>query len=422
MNIEEIFKSSLENSEMPFEPKAWEAMSSRLDQALPVSTPKTSYTWAWVAGVALVAGISAFFFLNGGTSTAARKQQISKVEAAGENTGNTSAAAGNGKAAEDKASNQQGAAQATGPKQGEASRPAIANAASAPAGTPASTKGNTPNDNNIPVAVPTQGPKDAKSAVFIAPKLNDKYCENEKITFKNQNDFAISLASSNGVNFTAEAGQTISVDLSEAGDYFFLLKNADKRYLAPAFKVQQKPRADFFANNETIYKNGLPVNELEASANAKEYAWMNAKGEVLSRDKTPDIHLFTKGQHDITLRVEDANGCASQVTKPVRCEGTYNLLAVTGFNPESTIEDNRTFIPYALLNEQRNIPFEMEIVDPKTGQTVYRTKDANEPWDGIDMNTRQMVPSGATFIWRVSIYKKEVGEPKNVYQGMITRI
>ncbi len=424
MNIEEIIKSSLQNSEMPFDPKAWEAMSSRLDQAMPVSTPKTSYTWAWVASIAVVAGISAFFFINRENQDAVTKHQISTITTP-ESKPEKTAAATEGKAVDNKFHQAATAdrKQATAQTSNDANRQGHIQAGASSAGPIAPLKGSTVNNGGTAATgIIATTPKDARPFVFTAPKVNDRYCENEKVSFKNPNDFAISLVSENGSTYYADGGKTLSAELTEAGDYYFVYKNNGKTEKENAFKVQAKPKADFYTNNETVYKNGLPVNELEASYPAKEYTWLNARGEVISRDKAPDVHLFTKGQHEITLKVENANGCTSQITKTVRCEVSYNLLAVTGFNPESMYRDNKTFIPYALLDDQRNIPFEMEIVDPKTGQTVYKTKNANEPWDGIDMNTRQMVQPGSTFIWKVTIYKKEIGEPKNVYQGTITRI
>ena len=60
-NIEEIFKNSLKDIEAPYDAKAWEAMSKRLDQHLPVKSVKTSFKWAWVASSILIVGVASFF-------------------------------------------------------------------------------------------------------------------------------------------------------------------------------------------------------------------------------------------------------------------------------------------------------------------------------------------------------------------------
>ena len=64
----------------------------------------------------------------------------------------------------------------------------------------------------------------------------------------------------------------------------------------------------------------------------------------------------------------------------------------------------------------------MQIIDPKSGQIIFETKNADMPWDGMDIRTNQMVPVNSTYIWRVNIFEKAVGEPTNRYQGTITRI
>ena len=181
-------------------------------------------------------------------------------------------------------------------------------------------------------------------------------------------------------------------------------------------------KIDFTASNETFYEKGLPFNSLTCNIDAKKYTWTNERGEILSTDKNADIHLFVAGTSQITLTVEHFNGEKQSITKPVRCEVNYNLLAVTGFNPTSSDYRNNTFIPFALLKTERNVPFDMQIIDPQTGQVVFETKNVDIPWDGIDMRTNQMVHVNSTYIWRVKIYQKAAGEPSSSYQGTITRI
>jgi hypothetical protein len=62
----------------------------------------------------------------------------------------------------------------------------------------------------------------------------------------------------------------------------------------------------------------------------------------------------------------------------------------------------------------------MQIIDPKTGQILYETKNESEPWDGIDKRTQQLIAPSTPYIWKVNLEKTEIGESKN-YQGTITR-
>lgn len=422
MNIEELFKSSLENSEIPFDPKAWESMSSRLDQAFPVSNaPKPSYKWAWISGAAVVAGISAFLLFGNDTNTTtgtSQPAQTASIKVKEEAAGSAD------KAESNKAENVQPTAARDQKNELEKPKKANSNKGYGQALCSGYPGPGHAEGFGLPVSAMTGKivPEIINPFAFVLPLVNEKYCEGEKLSFRNTNDYSISLISNNGTSYTVDGGKILTVDLAE-GTYSFVYTKHGKPVTESAFKVLPAPKADFSIDAEMLYDHGLPVNELKAvHVQGNDYTWTNAKGEVLSRDKKFDVHLFTKGDHEITLKVGNANGCSGEVTKTVRCESNYNLLAVTGFNPESSYEENRTFIPYALSESGRNIPFEMEIIDFKTGQVVYKTKNANEPWDGVSKITNQMVPSGSTFIWRVTIYKKEIGEPKNVYQGTITRI
>lgn len=430
MNIEEIFKSSLGDSEMPYDPGAWESMSARLDQAMPAAqAPKASRKWAWVASAAVVVGISAFF-LAGRETHVPGKQQFSKVIPAERKEDRKAASAASAAPAPQASGKTPKAAliQAEEPATANVSgrkekvRPLFSGSGSAScAGASAHTAASGISGPGPVTAGESPKSSGSKPMTFTAPVVSSKYCENEKITFRNTNEYAIYLSVENGSAYPVEGGKTLTVALTETGDYYFVYPKGNGKYeKESAFRVFPKPRADFYASEETLYEDGIPYQKMEAAYNAKDYTWTNSKGEILSTDKEFKANFFTKGEHDITLKTASANGCTSQVTKSVRCETNYNLLAMTGFNPESPIRNNKTFIPYALT--ERKIPFEMEIIDPKGGQVIYRTKNADEPWDGTDMHTHQLVPAGSTYIWRVTIYKKEPGEPKNVYQGVITRI
>lgn len=134
------------------------------------------------------------------------------------------------------------------------------------------------------------------------------------------------------------------------------------------------------------------------------------------------MHFYTKGIHSVTLKIENNNGCWSEITKNISVESDYNLLAVTGFNPESSDSRNNTFLPFALLESERNVPFKMEIIDPRTGEVIFETQSASQPWTGVNSKTNQMTPPNSTYIWRVILKEKAKGELKNIYQGTITRI
>ena len=76
-------------------------------------------------------------------------------------------------------------------------------------------------------------------------------------------------------------------------------------------------------------------------------------------------------------------------------------------------------MPFALTI--RNVKFNMVILDPKNGGIMYQTNDSNQPWDGIDKRTGNLVPPNENCIWKVDIENPEPGENSH-YKGVIVRL
>ena len=402
--IEEIFKNSLKDIEAPYDPKAWEAMSKRLDQHLPVKSVKTSFKWAWVASSIIIVGVAAFFALQKNETSAKIAEKLNKGENPVSNKSKVESAAASAKQIASTVNmNSISASNNLATHKDEGTEKELIN-------------GITPIK---PEKVHIQNPADFESTdiEMLLPKFSDKYCENEIIEISNANDGAFNLISSNGTNKLIKEKTKVSIDLLP-GDYFFSFLKNGKVQKVFAFSVTPKVKADFYADEEMVFYKGLPVSSLSSMNSASKYTWTNEKGIVLSREKSFDAHFFTKGNHSVTLTLQSENGCESKITKNVRCEASYNLLAMNSFIPTSSNSKINTFLPYALL--ERNIPFTMQIIDPKTGQLIYETKSESEPWDGIDKRTQQLIAPATPYIWRVNLEKPEIGESKN-YQGTITR-
>ena len=403
-NIEEIFKNSLKDIEAPYDAKAWEAMSKRLDQHLPVKSVKTSFQWAWIASSILIIGIVAFFALQKNESNNKTAKKLNKGENPISNTNKV----------ESKNATVKQIASTTNTE-------SISNSKNiSPINNEETEKELL---NSIPpkkaenVYISNQANFGTPDPEIILPKFSNKYCENEIIEVQNSNNRGINLISANGTNKLIKEKNTSNIELV-AGDYFFSYVNNGKIQKDFAFSVSPKVKADFYADDEMVFYKGLPVINLSSINTALKYTWLNDKGVVLSKEKSFDAHLFSKGNHSISLIVQAENGCESKITKNVRCEASYNLLAMNSFIPTSSNSKINTFLPYALL--ERNIPFTMQIIDPKTGQILYETKNESEPWDGIDKRTQQLIAPSTPYIWKVNLEKTEIGESKN-YQGTITR-
>lgn len=402
-NIEEIFRNSLKNIEAPYDPKAWEAMSKRLDQNLPVKNPKTSFKWTWVASGLIVIAVASYFAIqkNEPKTILADKSVQKKTEISTE------------KQIESKGKSGKQVAKINESEISQTANTRIENQIQFE-------KAHlifNPSKIDTPIESISANALLGTPSDFKTPKTGTKYCENEIINIYNSNDLSLSLLSSNGFNAVIKENSSSNIELNP-GDYFYNYTLNGKKEREFAFTVNPKVKADFYADEEMVFYKGLPVSNLSSVNTASKYTWLNDKGVVLSKEKSFDAHFFSKGNHYITLNIQAENGCESKITKNVRCEASYNLLAMNSFIPTSSNSKINTFLPYALL--ERNIPFTMQIIDPKTGQIVYETKNESEPWDGIDKRTQQLITPSTPYIWKVNLEKTEIGESKN-YQGTITR-
>jgi PKD repeat protein len=371
---------------------------------MPVKSVKTSFKWAWVASSIIIVGVAAFFALQKNETRSKIAKDLNEGENPISNENNV---------VSKNATVKQIASTANVKSISDSNNVSPTNDEGADKETINGIPPRKPDNLNVPD--PTN--LNLGDSEIILPKFSDKYCENEIIEISNSNDRAFSLISSNGTNKLIKEKNKVSIDLLP-GDYFFSFVKNGKIQKAFAFSVSPKVKADFYADEEMVFYKGLPVSSLNSMNSASKYTWTNEKGIVLSREKSFDAHFFTKGNHAVTLTLQSENGCESKITKNVRCEASYNLLAMNSFIPTSSNSKINTFLPYALL--ERNVPFTMQIIDPKTGQTIYETKSESEPWDGNDRRTQQLIAPNTPYIWRVNLEKTEIGESKN-YQGTITR-
>jgi hypothetical protein len=99
----------------------------------------------------------------------------------------------------------------------------------------------------------------------------------------------------------------------------------------------------------------------------------------------------------------------SQIT--IRDE--YTLYSPNAFNPNSTIPENRTFMPIGYGVDPDNYHF---IIYDRWGSKVYETFDLDHPWNGV-INGKKVV-AGSVYPWIV-IYKDLNGTDHRV-TGTVT--
>jgi PKD repeat protein len=114
-------------------------------------------------------------------------------------------------------------------------------------------------------------------------------------------------------------------------------------------------------------------------------------------DRNQFEHTFReKGAHLIVLNAESKNGCVTNKEHSITIEEDYNLLAPKAFSPNGD-NINDDFIPVAL--KLINTDFTMSIYN-QSARMVYQTKNVYEPWNGISTQDNAEAQVGA-YVWVV---------------------
>lgn len=247
---------------------------------------------------------------------------------------------------------------------------------------------------------------------LILPRTNKAYCLGEKIEIFNPNTSEITLSYAGGKQIKIDGQESILVTLKQEGQYTW---NGDKS----AFEVKEKPAVNFNLPSDIIYDNGIPTITLTSDLHVKSQKWIFDQ-KVISTNDAVKLNIFNKEKYSVTLAVTGQNGCENQLTKTFFPDPDfhYNLKAPNGFEPLSSNNKRNTFLPLSLL--ERDTPFKMLIIDPKDGKVIFETNDKNNPWDGKNQFTDQLVAEGAEYVWKVILMNPEKYE-KNEYRGTITR-
>lgn len=424
-NFDKQIKESLDQLEFQYNPDAWKAMQKRLDVVKPVSKLPL---YLGLGGTAAAIVVGAFIW-NASTKVTTDKQ----TDAAQPNTElnvaeNSSAQSSSSNSASNSSTS---ASNTTKPNASSVNPSAHANNSSSANTTTSNSASTTNGDTNqtgvdhnrqhnnnnnnsnqqvSPGNNDTQDPKP-----FIIPALPENMCLGAAESISNKNGMAAVIISPRGSETWIKANASANFNPKTAGIYEFGYYKNDEFVKKAQFEVLDAPGADFHILNSDIkYEKGLPVTELRCDEVAASYEW-DVEGVKLN-GREASAHLFKKGVHRIALTVTGANGCKSQSVQTVKVDEAYNLMAVNSFVPSDANPENNTFMPYSL--KLRNTPFRLIILDPSDGHVLYETSDASMGWDGIDMQTGQLVPYEKAYIWKVVLSKAEKNESSE-YAGTI---
>jgi hypothetical protein len=413
--LEELFKSALEEHQMPYDPSAWRAMSSKLDAQLPVHGKSK---WPWFLGAASAIGIVTVSLLYSPSpeKTAQTKLSTSKVNEKESITDNKEI---------NKTYKSESHIQI------EELKPILPEVIHC--GIQAYIETTAIVEKNEPVVDPKVstekgeqiGVIETTSSPTIRGNQTDEWlelsvpslCLGESHTINNKNSVDILIRDAYSNEIVVPASSSYSYTARHEGKHEVLTANS--KVSKESFTVKSAPQLALHLDNDLIYEKGLPTTMLSVNSTGSSVEWYLNNKLLSTESPQLKIHLFTKGSYTFKASSMNEFGCKTDVLRTLLIDDEYNLLAVNAFDPQSADNRKNAFMPYALT--VREVDFELIIIDPKDGAVVFESNDATLPWRGQDKRNGQLVEPSKTFIWRVILSNPQPGE-KSEYKGTIVRL
>ena len=418
--IEDLFKSALNDQELPYDESAWNEMSKKLDARN--GGGGASGNLKWILGTAGAIVVTVGVFLNMDNNTDIEEQsnnQIANTDLKlNENTDSNNSESS--KVASETQSETDDSTEKSNAKQVESS--------------------NELNQEEVIQVVECCDEKVEKlitpvyrettvkeETVVENPVLKEKLtfspvydkCLNDVFIYHNENNQSVWLNTPVNKLIEIKASSKFKEKLNEKGVYQIGVLNASQDFVSRnSFRVFEPKSNQLIVEDHLNYENGLP--QLNAKTyNEGENKWYLNDGLVALNKEKNSFNLFKKGNYQIAMSNVDINGCVSKSVTNFWVEEDYNLMAVNAFTPSSWDSRNTHFLPYALT--KRDTPFKMIIIDPSDGAILFETSSADMPWDGIDRNTGKMVDENKSFVWKVILENPEINE-KPEYIGTVVRL
>jgi hypothetical protein len=425
-NLEKAFKEKLDQFEAPYDATAWESMNSRLDAQQGTGG---SNLMQWILGsaaVAVVLSIAIYYFnndqntndvLNAGNDTTETKDNT-KFDNPVTNSSEKKSPDLKVTPKDDIDNNQLSpnteevvptADNVIQPINGLSDDEKAIEASNSPQHNEIS-----PVDASDNIQSIDDGSEYPKYNFITGTLLNKKICKGESIFIRNAgakndiikmqiNDDVFRLKKANAYQYTPEHSGTI-----------LFLDGENNVIGKEKFIVLDNPTPEFNLK-ANIFEDGLPITNCETYGDYASIEWTFDEENKASGRKVTH-NFFKKGEHDITLSVTDFNGCKNSLTKLVRIEENYNLMAVDAFKPHGADPRNKVFMPFALT--QRDVNFTLTIVDPRDNSVIFTSQDATKGWDGNDQRTGKMTPGETVYIWKVQL-ENSLPNERQVYAGTV---
>jgi PKD repeat protein len=161
--------------------------------------------------------------------------------------------------------------------------------------------------------------------------------------------------------------------------------------------VHNMDQADFHYTTTT--EKGMPLTEF--STTSKNAVW-KIDDKVVSKSSTFKYLFMNKGTYQVSLEVQNENGCESTTNEMVHVESNYKLFAETGLILGSSDQRLNSFMPFA-LEEMDQPEFMLSVMDARTGELLFTSNDVSYKWDGTNRTTGNKLEAGSIVFWTVVI-------------------
>lgn len=431
-NLDNFFKNSLQNYEEPYDPKAWEELSSKLgSKKTPkienVSTFPSILKWISAGLLIGVLGVGTYFLTTGSNNSVRLGSNNDSKPLNNKKSEKTIAPSESEKTetlqpeVESIVGEETTNISQTAKETQNHSKESTLHSAQKDFNTHKKSESEsqvTPVENesvNANNKETIQENKEVNSEKYIAGQISSAIiCEGEQVVISNSGrerelvEFQV-----DGEHFVLRSGKSFIFKPMSSTEVYFT--DANKEIIeTKEIKVLALPTINF-TYESNIFEKGLPVTICKAYGDYSSYIW-TFNGESNKAGAKVKYHFFNNGDNEIGLKVIDKNGCENAIVKTVHIAEKYNLMAVDAFRPDDVDQRNRTFMPYSLT--ERDVAFQLVIIDPVNNETIFTSNSVDNAWDGTDQKTGKMTPIGKTFVWKVQIFNPLPNE-KPVYTGTV---
>jgi hypothetical protein len=410
--LENSFKNSLNDFELPYDAQAWESLSQKLSAKKWYQA--TSVKWS--AALLVAVGLSAYFVLNSSKPNTAK---ITVAKTTKEENKPTSSLVTIQKETVNTSDVQKFATKENGErKQLEEVPPMIEFISEMIPHSIPLTIENDVNGFATETSV-NQEPTPPYNRSLVEIDFKNR-CQGETLQLEENKNYErfISYA---GKKIHYSYNEVISLKLTESGKVVLMANSGPYGQFEEfgSFTVNAVPNLTLQSERSITYEDGLPKISIQAEASEGQINWHSTNILTTNTGKNVEVFAFDKGYAIVEVQATASNGCTAKEKEMIQIPTDYNLLAVNAFNPQSLDSRNSTFMPYALTIRQT--AFRLIVLDPDNGGLVFETTDASNAWDGIDRRDGKLVPNNKAYIWKVVIQHPVPGE-KGEYRGTIVRM